>query len=200
MNADITAVILAGGRGTRMGGVDKGLVDVGGRPAVEYVIDALRDQTPHILINANRNLDRYRRYSLPVIDDGRDDFPGPLGGILAALRRCETEWLLTAPCDAPLLARDYAARMVSALRAAGTRACVAHDGEHRQPVFLLLARDMAGDLQTFLDAAGRRAGEWVDGLRPAQADFSDEPEQFLNMNTPEDRERIERLLMKHARS
>jgi len=190
----VTGLILAGGRGRRMGGEDKGLLPLGQRPALEYLIEALATQTDALLISANRNIDQYRRYGYPVVRDAQADFAGPLAGLLAALRHCRTDYLLCVPCDAPLLAPDYAARMRAALQASAAAACVAHDGEREQPVHLLLASSLATGLERFLASGQRKVLDWLHTLHPAQADFSDHPEQFWNMNTPEQRLCLEQYL------
>src|SRR5690606_6640058 len=124
-----------------------------------------------------------------------EDHAGPLAGLLAGLEHCRTEYLLSVPCDAPLLAPDYARRMLAALQAAGARLCVAHDGVRLQPVHLLLHRDLAADLRAALAAGQRKTRDWVLSLQPARADFSDRPEQFLNMNTPEEQAQLHALLL-----
>ena len=111
----VTGVVLAGGRATRMGGVDKGLVPVNGRPMIEWVIDVLRPQVAHVLVNANRNLDRYREFGHAVIDDGDDEFRGPLAGIASGLRAASSEYVAFAPCDSPLVCGDLVARLGAAL-------------------------------------------------------------------------------------
>lgn len=193
-SATITGLILAGGRGRRLGGQDKGLLMLGRQPAVAWLLQALAPQTDALLINANRHLDRYRVFGCPVVEDGCADYAGPLAGILAGLEHCQTEYLLSVPCDAPLPAPDYARRMLAALQQAGSRLCVAHDGEHLQPVHLLLHRDLAPELRAALASGQRKTRDWVLSLQPARADFSDHPEQFLNMNTPEEQARLEALL------
>ena len=192
--ASITGLILAGGRGRRLGGQDKGLLPLRGEPAVARLLRALRPQTDALLINANRNLAAYRAFGPPVVADAGDDYAGPLAGLLAGLAPCTTDYLLSGPCDAPLLAPDYARRMLAALREADARACVAHDGTRLQPVHLLLHRTLAADLHTALAAGQRKTLDWVLSLQPAVADLSDHPEQFLNMNTPEEQARLDALL------
>jgi molybdenum cofactor guanylyltransferase len=117
LRESVTGVVLAGGLGRRMGGEDKGLVELAGRAMVEYVLDALRPQVGPLLINANRNLDRYGAYGQPVIGDTLQGYLGPLAGVLSALQRLETDFLVTAPCDAPLIAPDLVARLYAAGRA-----------------------------------------------------------------------------------
>jgi molybdenum cofactor guanylyltransferase len=193
-SATITGLVLAGGRGRRLGGQDKGLLPLGRQPATAWLLRALAPQTDALLISANRHLDQYRAFGYPVVTDRTGDYAGPLAGLLAGLEHCDTEYLLSVPCDAPLLAPDYARRMLAALQAAGARLCVAHDGEHLQPVHLLLHRELVGELRAALAAGQRKTRDWVLALAPAVADFSDRPEQFRNMNTPEEQAQLQALL------
>lgn len=194
--ASITGLILAGGRGRRLGGRDKGLLPLRGQAAVAWLLRALEPQTDAVLISANRHLEQYRAFGHPVVADRDGDYAGPLAGLLAGLEHCHTDYLLSVPCDAPLLAPDYARRMLAAQQDAGTRLCLARDGERLQPVHLLLHRDLVADLRAALAAGERKTRDWVLSLQPAVADFSDRPEQFLNMNTPEEQAQLEALLVR----
>jgi len=152
----VTGVILAGGRATRMGGQDKGLISVNGRPMIRWVIDVLRPQVAEVLINANRNLDRYRALGCLVIDDGDREFRGPLAGIAAGMRAAAGEYVAFAPCDSPLVCSDLVGRLHAALLREGSRIAVAHDGERLQPVFALLERSLLDDLVRYLDSGERK--------------------------------------------
>lgn len=189
-----SAVVLAGGRAARMGGADKCLLPLAGRPLVARLIDALQPQVEDILISANRNLERYAAFGLPVVQDGLDDFQGPLAGIAAALDRCRGDCLLSVPGDAPLLAPDYAARMRAALAASGARACVAGFRGRRQPVYCLLSADLHQHLHDWLQAGGRAVHDWLAAVGAVDVDFSDRPQQFLNLNRPDDLARLEAQL------
>ena len=180
---DITGVILAGGRATRLGGVDKGLVTLAGRPLIEHVLARLHPQVGEICINANRERDRYAAYGHVVIDDGRDDFAGPLAGILAGLRAAHTPDILIVPVDIPALPLDLADRL-KAVRGDRPAACV-HDGERLQPLCALLSVTVLETLENFLYAGGRKVHVWMQSLSPAIADYADQPDAFLNLNTPE---------------
>lgn len=183
---DITGVILAGGRGSRLGGVDKGLVRLLDRPLVEYVIDALRPQVAGLLISANRNQEIYESYGFPVIADATDDYDGPLAGILSALRAVTSPYVLIVPCDAPSLPSDLAARLAVALvREKAAASTVVLDGR-LQPVFALLRCTLAGDLEQYMAHGGRGTGEWMLRHQAAQVDFSDAAEAFVNINTPQE--------------
>ena len=191
----ITGLVLAGGLGRRMGGEDKGLMALAGRPMVAYVLDALRPQVGRLVINANRNCERYAAFGCPVIVDAVEGYLGPLAGVLTALQQCTTEFLVTAPCDAPLIAPDLVARLYAACTREGTDVAVATDGESRQPVFLLVRATLEPSLRSFLAGGGRKARAWLGELRAAEADLSDRPDTFLNINDPAELERVEARLL-----
>ena len=178
-----------------MGGEDKGLIALAERPMVVHVLEALRPQVGSILISANRNRERYADYGLPVLADTVDGYLGPLAGVLTALQECTTEFLVTVPCDAPLIAPDLVARLYAACATAGTDVAVACDGERRQPVFLLLRKAVTPTLRSYLADGGRKAHAWLGQLQAAEADFSDQPDTFANINDPAERERIEARLL-----
>ncbi len=194
----ITGLVLAGGQARRMGGVDKGLIEVAGRPMIEHVLEALAPQVGPLFINANRNLERYAGFGYRVLPDTREGYLGPLAGVLSALDVLRTDYLLTAPCDSPLIAPDLAERMHATLLANGADIAVAHDGDRQQPTFLLLRRGLAADLGAFLDSGGRKIDRWFERQRLAEADMSDRPGCFVNVNDPEERQRIEALLLSNA--
>ncbi|HET7204236.1 MAG TPA: molybdenum cofactor guanylyltransferase MobA [Steroidobacteraceae bacterium] len=195
----VTGLVLAGGLGRRMGGEDKGLVALAGRPMIEHVLDALRPQVAAVLINANRNRERYAQYGHPVVTDTLDGFLGPLAGVLSALPHVATEFMATVPCDAPLIAPDLVRRLHAACVSHEADIAVASDGERRQPVFLVLRARVAPALQAYLAGGGRKIDAWFGQVRVADADFSDEPDTFVNVNDPDERQRIEfRLLSPDA--
>ena len=186
LHANITGVILAGGRGTRMGGVDKGLVKLDGRPLVEHVIQRLQPQVPHIIISANRNLDEYARFGFAVVsDEVESNDAGPLAGILSALTHATTDYIVTVPCDAPRLPQDLAARLLLQLHRDRSRACMAHDGMRAQPIFALLHTSLKEDARRALRASEHKVGLWLQNLGGSTADFSDCAECFINLNTAE---------------
>jgi len=192
---NITGVVLAGGRATRWEGRDKGLIQVFGRPMISHVLDALAPQVARIIINANRNLDEYGAFGLPVITDASRDFRGPLAGIASGLAAARTGWVAIAPCDSPLLAPDCVGRLASAC-ANDERIdiAVAHDGERIQPVFALIRRSLLEDLDAFLESGGRKIDRWYGQQHMVLVDFSDNPDNFLNINRPEDRDLLEARL------
>ena len=192
---DVTAVVLAGGRARRMGGEDKGLVEVAGRPMVVHAIDPLRTQAAEVVVNANRNADAYRTITgCRIITDTVGGFAGPLAGMASALQASGTRLLLTAPCDSPLVIGTLGPRLHAAMARAGAEIAVAHDGERMQPVFALLARGVLPDLLAFLGGGGRKIDAWYATRHTVSADFSDALDTFLNVNTPQERERLERRL------
>ena len=141
---EITGLILAGGRGMRMGGVDKGLQTLQGKPMILHVIQRLQPQVDRIMINANQNLDRYREFNFPVCADEKNDYAGPLAGMQAGLIHCETAYMLTAPCDTPMLPTDLVTQLATALEKSKADIAVAntkqHDRIQRQPVFCLMKK------------------------------------------------------------
>lgn len=181
--AAITAVILAGGQATRLGGVDKGLQPLAGRPLVAHVLERLRPQVGEVLINCNRNADRYAEFGCRLVADRLAGFPGPLAGLHAAMHAAATPLLLTVPCDSPGLSLELAARLQAAL-ADGTSA-VAWSGR-REPVFALYRRTLLARLEGFLAGGSRKVGLWQDETGCRMADFSDQPETFRNLNTADD--------------
>ena len=191
----ITAVVLAGGRGSRMGGVDKGLQNFNGTPLALHSLLRLQMQSGglvgEVMINANRNLAAYEAFGVPVWPDTLGDFPGPLAGFLTALERCETPYLLTVPCDTPLFPFDLAERLASAQ--ANEEADIAmaaapeEDGQMRtQPVFCLIRTDLLASLAVFVQGGGRKIDSWTGQHKTAVVSFdrpSDDPKAFFNANT-----------------
>lgn len=190
----ISGVLLAGGRATRMGGTDKGLLMLAGRPMAAHVAERLRPQVDELIINANRNADAYAAYADRVVADTMTGYLGPLAGLLAGMSVARGDWLVTSPCDSPFVPDDLVARMVRARQADSADLAVAHDGERRQPVFLLVAAALRDDLQSWLADGGRKIDAWFARHRVADVDCSDCPDTFLNINTPEERAAIEARL------
>ena len=180
----ITGVILAGGQGSRMGGLDKGLLVLQGRPLVEHLLDALQPQVDAILISANRNQARYQQYQHPVISDELSGYQGPLAGFAAAMQHATTPYVLIVPCDAPVIAPDTTARLWQALQRESAELAVAHDGERLQPVHALIPVSLLPSLQAFLANGDRKIDLWYAQHRVAMVDFSDYRTMFRNINTP----------------
>ncbi|MCP4472693.1 MAG: molybdenum cofactor guanylyltransferase [Gammaproteobacteria bacterium] len=183
---DITAVILAGGQGRRMGGRDKGLLDFEGRPLVATLIDRLEEQALDIVINANRNHADYQRFGHPVISDQLADYQGPLAGFAVAMSGVDTDFILTLPCDSPLLVEDYARRFLDSYAVRQAPLQVAFDGERLQPVHALIKVDLLSSLKRFLDSGERKIDRWYAQHEYARVDFSDCADMFRNINTPAD--------------
>ncbi len=193
---NVTAVILAGGKGRRMDGKDKGLVELANRPLIEYVIDGIKPQVETIILNANRNQGKYSHYGYPVISDELNDFQGPLAGFFSALKYSTTSHIVTLPCDGPLLPGDLVERLLFALNDNKADIAVAHDGERMQPVYSLIPKSLIASLNTFLGSGERKIDLWYKQHRIALADFSDCPQTFRNVNTTEQRDQLQRVLLK----
>lgn len=182
----ITALILAGGQATRMGGVDKGLIECGDRPLIAQVLARVAPCVGAVLISANRNLDAYRRYGYPVIEDATADFPGPLAGIARGLERCATDWLWVVPCDAPSVDARLLERLMDACREHGTPAAVPIEAGQMQATFALLHRDVLPSLQHYLAQDRRAVHAWLKTLPTVEVECDDHPEWFVNINIPEE--------------
>jgi len=189
-SSDVTAVILAGGQGRRMGGQDKGLLDFGGRLLIEIIIEALENQRIDIVINANRNQSTYQSYGYPVISDDLKDFQGPLAGFASAMAAVKTKFILTLPCDSPMLADNFVERFIESHNREQAPVCVAHDGERLQPVYALIDTGLLDDLKRFLQIGERKIDRWYAQYSYASVDFSTATSMFENINTPEDRQRL----------
>jgi len=174
-----------------MGGEDKGLLEFNGIPLVEILLRQLQRQKVKIVINANRNLERYRAYGLPVISDQLDNYQGPLAGFASVMEQIDSGFMLTLPCDGPRLAADYVARFVERHNTSGAPICVAFDGKRLQPVHALIRSDLRPSLQRFLDSGERKIDRWYALHDYVQTDFSDCTEMFRNINTPEERQQLE---------
>ena len=189
----ITGVILAGGRGSRMGGADKGLQNFNGVPLALHTLMRLSPQVGEIMINANRNLAAYESFGVPVWPDstGLGEFAGPLAGFITGLERCETPYLLTVPCDTPLFPDDLVARMAEALVRENADFAVAaareEDGQLRpQPVFCLMGINMLESLASFTQSGGRKIDAWTAQHKTAIVPFDqpgDDTHSFFNANT-----------------
>lgn len=192
---DITGLVLAGGRGSRMGGVDKGLQNFHGTPLALNALMRLQMQegglVGDLMVNANRNLSAYEAFGAPVWPDTLDDFAGPLAGFLTGLERCETPWLLTVPCDSPRFPLDLAQRLAQAFEAPDTDIAMAaareDDGQWRaQPVFCLMKVDLLESLAEFTRGGGRKIDRWTGQHRTVVVPFDslgDDPLAFANANT-----------------
>jgi molybdopterin-guanine dinucleotide biosynthesis protein A len=187
MHEDITGIILAGGRATRMGGEDKGLVHVAGVPLYQYVLSRLRPQVGHIAISANRNQTRYRESGLPVISDLTADFSGPLAGMLAGLKHATTEWVAFVPCDVP----DFPSTLVEQLwqQKGQALAAYASDGERAHPTLALLHTSLVPQLAAYLARGERKLMLFLDAVGAGKITFEGQQAAFHNLNTQEDCQR-----------
>lgn len=182
----ITGLILAGGRGRRMGGADKGLLDYDGRPLIVRAIEVLRPQAGPLILSVNRHHQRYAAFGLPVFSDDDGEFAGPLAGIARALREATTPYLMVVPCDMPGLPGDLVSRLAEALAGSGAEAAVAQGDGRVQPLCILIAREVEESLRRFRAAGDAKVMRWVQGLRSVTVDFSDRPAAFRNINTTAD--------------
>ena len=183
---EITGLILAGGAGRRMGGRDKGLLDLDGRPLAAWTAAALRPQVGRLWISANRNAERYAPLAARVIADRLDGLQGPLAGIAAALAVAETPWLLTCPCDTPMLPADLGTQLVAALAAHPMAdLAIAADTRRQHPLHALLPARLATGLDAYLADGGRSVRGWLAGLQVAVAVFDDDAQAFDNLNDPD---------------
>jgi molybdenum cofactor guanylyltransferase len=180
---NITAVILAGGRGSRLGGQDKGLVNYKDKALIEHVLERIKPQVGAILINANRNINTYEKYGYPVINDELSDFQGPLAGFASAMKTVKTSHIITLPCDGPKLPRHLVKRLLKSLDHQTNAIAVAHDGKRMQPVHALIPVTLVKSLEAFLAAGDRKIDLWYDQQKVVIADFSDQPSAFSNINT-----------------
>ena len=193
----ITGLILAGGRAQRMGGIDKGLIPFQGKPLIEAAISRLKPQVSTILINANRSITKYSHYGYPVLMDETPDFSGPLAGFSVGLKHCNTPYLLTSPCDSPLLPTDLAEKMASKLEDGNLELVFASSKEDdgkiwSQPVFCLMRRDLKDSLDTFLSKGDLKIDRWFKELRSGTVVFEN-AQAFANVNTPEELAALEEV-------
>ena len=182
----VAGVILAGGLGRRMGGVDKGLRPLRGKPMVKWVLERFAPQVDEVLINANQHIDEYSRLGLPVISDRIEGFAGPLAGLHAALSATSLPLVATVPCDSPFLPVDLVARLKDALLERGVDLAAARTLTQLHPVFSVCRRTVLPQLAEFLTAGGRKLELWHGTLAAVEVNFDDQIEAFSNINTPEE--------------
>ncbi len=186
----ITGVILAGGEGRRMGGADKGLQLLDGRPLVQWVLERLRPQVGPVVISANRNLERYRQLGCPVVADLTPGYAGPLAGLQAAMAYAVTPLVLAAPCDSPRLPADLAARLHLGLESASADLAVPRAGDRAHRAFCLVRRELLPRLDAFLAGGGRKLGFWYESLKAVEVNFDDQAEAFDNINSIAELDRL----------
>ncbi len=194
---DVSGLILAGGLARRMQGQDKGLVLFRGNTMVERIAKALSPQCHHLLINANRNLPEYEKLGYPVIPDQRTGFQGALAGMLAGLSYISTQWMITAPCDGPFMATNYVQKMQQAVTENHSDIAIAFCHNRSQPVYIMLNRSLISSLEVFLDSDQRKIDGWYAQHKHTFVDFSETPQMFENINTPEQLQALEQAPEAH---
>jgi len=182
----VTGLILAGGKGIRMGGVDKGLQGFRGKRLVDHVYERFAPQVGGIIINANQNHDEYRSFGVRVVSDAIGGFAGPLAGLHAGLSVSKRPFLASVPCDSPFLPADLVERLYKRIDEAGAELAVAKTGEQPHPVFSLMRRTVLDHLTDFLKGGGRKIDAWYATLSVVEVAFDDEAEAFSNINTLEE--------------
>ena len=186
MNA-VSGIVLAGGQGRRMGGVDKGLQTLRGRPMIEWVLERLAPQVAEVIVNANQNVERYAAYGHRVVSDEVGGFAGPLAGLHAGLKAARHPLVATVPCDSPFLPADLVSRLASSLKE--NDLAVAKTGAQPHPVFALMKREVRESLEAFLAQGGRKIDAWYAALEVVEVPFDDEADAFRNINTLEELKR-----------
>ena len=180
----VSGVVLAGGQGRRMGGVDKGLQVLRGKPMAQWALERLAPQVDEILINCNQNLDAYARFGHRLVPDEIGGFAGPLAGLHAGLKAASTPLVVTVPCDSPFLPADLVSRLKD--RLGENDLAVAKTGDQAHPVFSLVRSQVAPNLEAFLRSGGRKIDAWYASLRTVEVSFDDEADAFRNINTLEE--------------
>jgi molybdopterin-guanine dinucleotide biosynthesis protein A len=182
--SQVTGVVLAGGKASRMGGQDKGLMLLDGKPLWQHVSDRLHPQVSSVVISANRNLNTYQESGLPVISDTLSDFPGPLAGMLSVMQQLPDEWFLFCPCDTPFIPVDLFARLdIDRFQAP---VVWVHDGDRDHPAVALAHRSLASKISDYLIRGDRRVMVFMREVGGHSVDFSDIKSAFRNINTLED--------------
>jgi len=180
----VSGVVLAGGQGRRMGGVDKGLQVLRGKPMAQWALERLAPQVDEILINCNQNLDAYARFGYRLVPDEIGGFAGPLAGLHASLKAAAHPLVVTVPCDSPFLPSDLVSRLQQHLNK--NDLAVAKTGDQPHPVFSLVRKDVLDNLEAFLRSGGRKIDSWYASLATVEVSFDDEADAFRNINTREE--------------
>jgi len=187
----ITGLVLAGGRGSRMGEVDKGLQHFRGKPMVAHVLERLTPQVDETIINANRNLDLYAAFGYRVVPDAIDGFAGPLAGLHIGMSCASTPLIVTSPCDSPFLPLNLVARLHDALIAGDADLAVAKTFDQAHPVFCLTKTELEPHLRAFLESGQRKIDKWYATLQVVEVAFDDNVDAFANINTAEELKALE---------
>jgi len=187
----ISAIILAGGRATRMGGMDKGLIQFRDQPLIQHAIRRLRPQVDEILINSNREIAQYETFGFKVLQDENSEFLGPLSGMLLGLKHATHDLVLSVPCDSPLLPLNLAERLYNGMLGSLTDIAVASSDDNAHPVFCLMKKSILHSLEAFLDAGERKVSVWQKSQAYCEVSFSDCANAFVNLNTLEELRELE---------
>lgn len=186
MQSSVTGLILAGGKGSRMGGVDKGLQAFRGKRLVDHVYERFAPQVGGVIINANQNHEEYKTFGVRVVSDAIGGFAGPLAGLHAGLSVSKRPFLASVPCDSPFLPADLIERLYQRIDESGAELAVAKTGDQPHPVFSLMRRTVLDHLADFLKGGGRKIDAWYATLNVVEVAFDDEPDAFSNINTREE--------------
>lgn len=183
---NITAIILAGGQARRMGGEDKGLIQLAQKPMIEYVLDAIKPQVDRIIINTNRNQAVYEEYGFPVVADQIEGYCGPLAGMASGLQAAKTPFVVILPCDAPLIPDNLVHQLYLTLQDEDADICTVHANGRLQPVFTLMKSELLSSMLEFLNNGERKIDKWFEKHHLAIADFSEQTDAFININSTEE--------------
>jgi molybdenum cofactor guanylyltransferase len=186
----IDAGIIAGGLGSRLEGVDKGLLHWQGVEFAQHIAARLRPYTKTLIVNCNRNSERYQGVADKVVSDGDDEFNGPLAGLRALLQASDADYLLVSPCDTPALPENFAEKMLACLEGNPGATIAVDDGDRLHPLHLLIPVSLAESIDDYLNSGERKMIKWLKQNNLICCDFSDQPEGFLNVNSPEEMERL----------
>lgn len=190
---DITAVILAGGKGSRMGNHDKGLIKLANKPLIKYVIDSIQQQVDRIIISANRNTDEYQQLGFPVICDEKTEFNGPLSGIYEALKMCTTKYLMVLPCDCPFIEVDIIEKLYRSAEKNNSDVVLIHDGQFLQPLFSLISKNALTSLEQCIAAKNFKAKQWMTDQKHSIIE-DNRPMLFFNINNKNDLASAEKII------
>jgi molybdopterin-guanine dinucleotide biosynthesis protein A len=182
---EISAVILAGGMGSRMGGKDKGLIEFRNLPLISYTASVAKDRASQIFISANRSLEDYSKYG-KVIEDDLEGYQGPLAGISKALKVCTSNYLLVLPCDSPMIDVTLIDSLIERMESSECDICVTHDGQRMHATFALMKSNLNESLDQFLAEGGRKMALWYRQQQTERVNVSSHLELLTNLNSPED--------------
>lgn len=192
----VGAVILAGGLARRMGGQDKGLIEIAGKPMVQYALEVQQPLVDSLVINANRNIEDYERLGVRVIKDTLADHQGPLAGLSAAIDALDTDYVIMCPCDSPFMQKDLMMSLIASCVSSDSDIAVAHDGQRLQPVFCVVHRRVKDSLNEFLLSGERKIDKWFLHHSVCKVDATNFTRSFVNVNTEEERLNAEKVVLK----